>query len=91
MKPLDDDTLHDAICAPAREYVRDTPCDQRDPSVFTVARLQADKAVDRRKIESMKCCGNCRLRHRKGCTYYWRITGDDVEPCWEQTTERSTV
>lgn len=37
-----------------------------DASVFTVARLRADKAVARRKlaalearIERMRCCGNC--------------------------------
>jgi hypothetical protein len=62
LKALSDDELHDAICEPARKYMRDTPRKRtiggqtkfRDESVFLVARLQADNTILRRRLKRLE-------------------------------------
>jgi hypothetical protein len=62
LKALSDDELHDAICEPARKYMRDTPHKRtirgqtifRDDSVILVARLQADNTILRRKVKRLE-------------------------------------
>lgn len=48
------DALHDRITASARDYVIKTPQDRRDPTVHTIARMQADIAVLRRDRDRYK-------------------------------------
>jgi hypothetical protein len=48
------DALHDRITEGARDYVIKTPPDRRDPTVHTIARMQADIAVLRRDRDHYK-------------------------------------
>ena len=49
-----DDELHDSICAPARKYIKETLPEERDESVFKVARLTADNKILKRRIERLE-------------------------------------